>query len=793
MKSRNQSFLRSRLILIGLIAALVVIGAVWVFGPGRVQPATSPGTLAPPPNVTFTPPPDLKELAKQFPRLEKILNNPELDSAYKDFLVAYERGGTEAAELLARQRGLLTPENQIRVTLVLDTEDSAALVTELQTLGVIVRGTYRDLIDIGIPLELIVKTAESEEPGQVFDQITQLEHVINLQLPTPSKPNESGSALDVSFRGAVSGQRGISVPDQQLSLPRQRFLASLRLGMTRDAQPTNDFVGFLQPLPPIVSEGVKVIGADKWQAAGYKGQGIKIGILDQGFDGYRDLLGRELPFNVTAQSFVPGFAVDKTGVSHGAAVAEVIHDVAPDAELYLAYYDGGNVSMGNAVQWLIDQKVQIISHSAGGLAAPLDGTGRDAELVKLAADNGVLWVNSAGNNGTQHYRGAYTDTNNDQVHEFAPDKTLLGFQADPNGTSQIVLTWNDWQEGGTQALELYLLDQDGNVIASSRNSRDGNRPPLQQIVYDFDDARTYFVAIHGVDVTQPVMLNLFVHQTPLMELADPAGSLATPGDAAEALTVGAVNWRSNQLEAFSSRGPTADGRPKPDLVGPDGVSNAIYTPQGFYGTSAAAPHIAGAAALVWSAYPQATTPDVRNFLINNAIDLEAPGPDNDTGAGLLILADPPPQPTPVPPTPTTQPGAPTLTPQPTSTTRPIILATPHRSSPVVKPAADNGGNWIGLIMIGLALTIGAGAGLMVMRHASRRSAPQADRPGAPSTPDRSTCPDCGYRQSAADHFCAQCGRPTRPDQLCPRCQRPLRSDVKFCGQCGQATDSALLH
>ncbi len=215
-----------------------------------------------------------------------------------------------------------------------------------------------------------------------------------------------------------------------------------------------------------------------------------------------------------------------------------------------------------------------------------------------------------------------------------------------------MLTWNDWQAGGTQALELYLLDQDGNVIASSRNSREGNRPPLQQIVYKFDEARTYYVAIHGVNVTQPVMLNLFMHQTPLMELSDPVGSLATPGDAAEALTVGAVNWRSNQLEAFSSRGPTADGRPKPDLVGPDGVSNAIYAPQGFYGTSAATPHIAGAAALVWSAYPQATTQDVRNFLINNAIDLEAPGLDNDTGAGLLVLADPPPQPTPVPPTPT---------------------------------------------------------------------------------------------------------------------------------------------
>ncbi|CAG0934843.1 Subtilisin BL [Thermoflexales bacterium] len=736
MKSRNQSFLRSRLILIGIVAAIVVIGAVWVFGPGRVQPSAPQATLAPAPNVTFTPPPDLKDLAQQFPRLEKILNNPELDSVYKDFLVAYESGGAEAADLLARQRGLLTPDNQIRVTLVLDTEDSAALINELQGLGVIVRGVYKDLIDIGIPLELIVKTAESEDPGQVFDQITQLEHVINLQLPSPGKPN-----------------------------------AHLR--------PANILAGFLQPPAPVTSEGVNVIGAEKWHAAGYTGQGLKIGILDQGFDGYRDLLGRELPRNVITQSFVPGFEVDRTGVAHGAAVAEVIHDVAPEAELYLVYYDGGDVSMGNAVEWLLQQGVHIISHSAGGLAAPMDGTGRDAELVKLATDNGVLWINSAGNNGTQHYRGTYTDAGG--VHEFAPDKTLLAFQADPTGNSQIVLTWNDWPEGGTQDLDLFVLDQDGNVIASSRNSREGVRPPVEQIVYDFDDARTYYVTINGVHVTQPIELSLFVHQTPLLELADPVGSLATPGDAVEALTVGAVNWRDNQLEPFSSRGPTADGRLKPDLVGPDGVSNAIYAPQGFYGTSAATPHIAGAAALVWGAYPQASVPEIRNFLINNAIDLEGNGLDNETGAGLLVLADPPPTPTPLPPTPTIEPGAPTATPQPTATARPLVLATRQRPRPTSAASSDSSGNWIGLVAIGLALAIGAGVGFGMMRHA--RPAPPLARAAAPA-PERTACGYCGYQLLAEANFCLQCGRSVHQPPTCDRCHSPLRPEAKFCGQCG---------
>ncbi|HZY40565.1 MAG TPA: hypothetical protein VFF59_01045, partial [Anaerolineae bacterium] len=91
MNRRNSSLIRSRLILIGIVALIVIAGAVWVFGPGAPSRAIPPTpTLAAPPKITFTPPPDLSELAKQFPRLEKLLTNPALDSAYKDFLVAYE-------------------------------------------------------------------------------------------------------------------------------------------------------------------------------------------------------------------------------------------------------------------------------------------------------------------------------------------------------------------------------------------------------------------------------------------------------------------------------------------------------------------------------------------------------------------------------------------------------------------------------------------------------------------------------------------------------------------------------
>jgi subtilisin family serine protease len=75
-----------------------------------------------------------------------------------------------------------------------------------------------------------------------------------------------------------------------------------------------------------------------------------------------------------------------------------------------------------------------------------------------------------------------------------------------------------------------------------------------------------------------------------------------PGHARGAVTVGAVAFDSLALEGYSSRGPTADGRPKPDLAAPARVRTASYG-ESFPGTSAAAPHAAGAAALLLSRNP----------------------------------------------------------------------------------------------------------------------------------------------------------------------------------------------
>jgi hypothetical protein len=138
----------------------------------------------------------------------------------------------------------------------------------------------------------------------------------------------------------------------------------------------------------------------------------------------------------------------------------------------------------------------------------------------------------------------------------------------------------------------------------------------------------------------PSTLRLFSRTAGFGPVAAPDGSIPTPGDAAGAFTVGAVNWTGDTLETYSSRGPTQDGRVKPDVVGPTYVTSNPAWP-GTAGTSAATAHVAGAAALVRElrrARGQPVTPaDMRAHLIAGVLDLGAPGPDPGFGAGMVRL------------------------------------------------------------------------------------------------------------------------------------------------------------
>ncbi len=121
------------------------------------------------------------------------------------------------------------------------------------------------------------------------------------------------------------------------------------------------------------------------------------------------------------------------------------------------------------------------------------------------------------------------------------------------------------------------------------------------------------------------------------------GTMTIPADAKKILAVGSLvdpgkgGWK---LASYSSRGPTTDGRVKPDLAAPgDGISAAARgTTSGYLslsGTSMAAPHVAGVAALVKAANPSLTATEIRQILLDTAEERGVPGPDDEYGYGVV--------------------------------------------------------------------------------------------------------------------------------------------------------------
>ena len=138
-----------------------------------------------------------------------------------------------------------------------------------------------------------------------------------------------------------------------------------------------------------------------------------------------------------------------------------------------------------------------------------------------------------------------------------------------------------------------------------------------------------------VSATRSVFLEMFFIVDREMQYNVPAGSLTIPADSEDVVTAGATLWSNDVIESFSSMGPTSDGRTKPDLTAPDGVSTVSYGFQDFRGTSASAPHAAGAIALMKSRFGVFTLDQIRDILYGRAIDRGIAGHDNTYGRGRL--------------------------------------------------------------------------------------------------------------------------------------------------------------
>lgn len=387
------------------------------------------------------------------------------------------------------------------------------------------------------------------------------------------------------------------------------------------------------PAAAVVSQGAFRMGADGLWSRGVTGAGQTVAVVDEGFGGLDAAIAAgELPARdaIEVRSFdtVNGLdGRDELGglTQHGTRMAEIVHDVAPDARLVLVNYNS-LAEFVQAADWVAARGIPVVSHSNSLLDGPFDGTGPAARAVDRAAAAGVLWVNSAGNFGQRHWGGTV-----------GPEGTTVPFTVGAaGGWLDLHLSWRD--PGASAALTVESQAADGTWVERFRGTSSG---PVSVAAGPVAVEAGLWRAVVRQTAGNPAPLDLFSLSLPFDAAAQvPAGSIATPADAAGAVAVAAVPWTGETTAPYSSRGPTDDGRVKPDVSAPTYVTANPAFP-GTAGTSAAAAHAAGAVVLLRQQRLAQGLPtgvaDLRAALTGSARDLGAPGSDTEFGAGLLRL------------------------------------------------------------------------------------------------------------------------------------------------------------
>ncbi len=432
----------------------------------------------------------------------------------------------------------------------------------------------------------------------------------------------------------------------------------------------------------ITSEGVEFSMADSIHAAGFNGTGIKVMVIDDSFI----VTNPEISNNIGNTMWGTGcadIACGQTdGDSHGTAVADIVVDMAPGVNLWL-YAIEDSVDFANAVEHAITNDVDIITASLGfpnlwGDVWYRDGTSRVAEWVDWAKGNGTLFTVAAGNQGDEHYSDVYVPLNATELEpdsEFLSDFEFFGFQS--------VMTFNNSATGNMKAClpvtnnrDLYTFrwnatiptDQDYDPLLYSSNMTDflgglliiqdgsPNTLPMENFtsIVEVDGC----LVVGSFNSTENHRFHIEVGNNTLNIPDDDIhrlGSIDTPADARGSLSVGAVNFNTTPtnysddfLEPFSSQGPTDDGRPKPEICGPDGTitdqtvlttddpDTNLLTDQ-FFGTSGSTPHIAGAAALLLDQNSNLSVDELKQKLIGSARFDSDFAVDNKCGSGSLRL------------------------------------------------------------------------------------------------------------------------------------------------------------
>jgi hypothetical protein len=399
-----------------------------------------------------------------------------------------------------------------------------------------------------------------------------------------------------------------------------------------------------------LADAAALHGAPAWTASGFTGAGVKIGIIDSGFMGLSTRLGSSLPAQVhgrcysAAGTFSDSLSACERDSSHGTAVAESAFSTAAGAELYVAN-PVSSLDDRATVEWMTANGVRIINASwtYQKFHGPGDGTSPRPDSIYATIDRavagGALWVNSAGNQGLSGWAGPWLDADGDRWLEFDGSDESNRVQLWSGDTIGVALRWADPWGASTNDYDVCIYEADGvDPLACGDDPQTAAANPTEFFSFEAPFAGTYDISVRRAAGQPTSRMQLLVYEADL-QYRVPDGTLPSGPDSRNAgmLAVGAVDVASpNVIEPYSSRGPTVDGRVKPDLVAGDCATTATE-PEGFCGTSQSAPFVSGVAALVVQANPTFTPQQVAAWMKSHATPLGSPVPNNTFGSGRLNL------------------------------------------------------------------------------------------------------------------------------------------------------------
>ncbi len=407
------------------------------------------------------------------------------------------------------------------------------------------------------------------------------------------------------------------------------------------------------------------------------GTGIKIGVLSDTYNangGEADgITSGDLPDNVIV-------VIDSTeGIDEGRAMIELIHDMAPGAELFFATAFGGEENFAKNIDTLAKLGCKIIVDDIIYFSEPFFQDGIVAQKIdEVTEEYDVSYFSSAGNEADNSYESTdinFSDggsvfvqgvgtINYDAFYDFdlGPTEEIINsFTLDSGEIIQLSLQWDDpfYAIGGVDTdLDIYVFDADDTtLVALSFFDNVDNGEPFEIINFISDKPNhEYFIVIGLFSGPEPgrIKFNVFSGNHNFAFETNSPTIIGHPA-AESCVAVGAVDPFFLQPEPFTSLGPStilfdANGtrkisieiRNKPDLAGVDGSNNTFFGFDAdgdgfpnFFGTSAAAPNVAAVASLVCQANPTIAPDRLVEILSTGAFDFGAPGFDFSLGNGLV--------------------------------------------------------------------------------------------------------------------------------------------------------------